>query len=136
MNQPAEVELFAVAEQALSDSETYLVHIANLMGTAAEHLRAGRDRDGLSTFARGASDLSEFMKLFEHLIATAQPRQADATDAFRCQLHEVVGELDEVLRAQDLVSLSDRIEARLLPIVPDWPAVTAELGQGLAARAR
>jgi hypothetical protein len=135
MDQPIEGDVFSLAKQALADSESYLTHIAQLMSSAADQLRAGQDRDGLSTFARGASDLYEFLQLLEQLILAAKPSSQGETDAFRKQLHQAVGTLDGVLRAQDLGSLSDRIEDCLLPIVPRWPAVTAELSVGLAAQA-
>ena len=60
----------------------YVDHIASTMARSGQSLRAGNDREGLNTFARGASDLALFFELVHRLAAIAVPSPGAATTAF------------------------------------------------------
>lgn len=123
-----------MARQALEDSPIYMEHIFKTFHDCTQQLHAGNDQEGLSAFARGASDLGELLKLLEHVSAVASPSEPVVTDAFKQGLVECVRGLEESMLQQDLVALSDGIEGKLLNLLPMWDQVAREMDAGLTAR--
>ncbi len=121
-----------LARAALAESPEYLRHICTTMSACGESLRAGQDDEGMIFFARGASDLGQFIQLFGHMAAIARPSQASNTDAFKVDLYGAVKAIDDSITRQDMVALSDDIETRLVPLLQRWDGVAAELESGLA----
>lgn len=132
--QAAQKILEEMARQALEDSPVYMEHIFQTFHDCTEQLHAGNDKEGLSAFARGATDLGELLKLLEHISAVASPREPVATDAFKNGLVECVRGLEQSMLQQDLVALSDGIEGKLLNLLPMWEQVAQEMDAGLSAR--
>ncbi len=98
-------------------------------------MRTGFDQEGMSSFARGASDLGQFVQLFDHMATLARPIQAEATNAFKQELLECVRAIESALKRQDLVMMSDEIETNLVPLLQGWDAVAQELHAGLESQA-
>lgn len=131
--QEAQKILEQMTRQALNDSPVYIEHICQTFRDCTQKLQAGDDREGLNAFARGASDLGEMIKLLEQIAAVANPSQPVATDAFKSGLVECVRGLEQAMLRQDLVSLSDGIEDKLLNLLPTWDGVAQEMSDGLTA---
>jgi hypothetical protein len=128
-------ELVPIARSTLDEVPGYLEHVAGLMASSGNNLRAGNDSAGLNDFARGASDLALLVELVQRLTAVSGPNPSKATDAFASGMAESVRFLDQALTRHDLVALGDGIEGQLLPVLDSWEAVDRELRDALAARA-
>lgn len=127
-NNNAQQELIDMARQSLDDSPMYLDHIASMLCTSVDSFRSGDDTEGMNAFARGVSDLEQFIQLFNTLINVAKPDAATETDAFKDDLFDCIRDLEVAMNNQDIVGLSDSIDANLLKILPRWGGVAEELG--------
>lgn len=123
-----------MTRQALEESPVYMDHIWRTFHECTCQLQAGCDQEGLNAFARGASDLGEFIKLLEQIEAVAQPQEHEATESFKISLRGCVQGLEDSMLQNDLVALSDGIEGQLLNLLPRWDLVAQEMDVGLQAR--
>jgi hypothetical protein len=124
-------ELIPFAREILADTPIYVDHICGTLSACNDNLRAGADEDGLRAFARSASDLDQFVQLFERLVTIARPPKAPEVEGFRDELRQCVVAMEQRLNQQDLLGLCDRIDESLLPILRRWPSVSGELDAGL-----
>jgi hypothetical protein len=125
-------ELIPFAREILADTPVYVEHISNTMTTCHESLRAGADEDGLRALARGASDLDQFVQLFERLVMIARPSETPEVQSFRNDLKHCVIAMERQLNQQDMLGLCDQIDGALLPLLSRWPSVSGELDAGLS----
>ncbi len=129
----AQKTLGVLAHQALDDCPIFVDHICQTMAQCTEKLQAGDDTEGLSAFARGASDLGEFLKLVDQLTSISNASNEVAIKEYRTQIHDCVVGMEKSMKQMDLVALSDDIEGGLLPLLPKWDAVAEEVRQSLTA---
>jgi hypothetical protein len=127
-------ELLDLAMQSLDDSPVYMEHIGNTMSLCVQNLRTGNDSDGMSAFARGVSDLEQFIQLFDHISNVARVNQDVEIEAFKQDLVSVVRGLEVALTSNDMIALSDGIDGNLLPLLPRWGGVARELSDGVEAQ--
>ncbi len=127
---PASEELIPMAMEALADSPIYVDHICNLLSSSGTCFRSGDDQTGLGSFARGTSDLDQFLRLFDQIMTVSCPTNTIATNAFREDINASIHALEQALISQDLVTMSDEIESRLVPILQRWDDVLQELHAG------
>ena len=126
----AAASLIPMAQEALADTPMYIDHISNTFSICADSLRAGNDREGMYAFARGASDLDQFIQLFHQVKSISKPSTVQSIDTFNNDLTECIRGLEVALTEQDMVALSDGIEGNLLSILPRWESVAEELNAG------
>lgn len=124
-----------LARQALADTPLYVEHVRGLMEKTVLLLRNGEDQSAMTCFAQGAFDLTSFLELMQHLVTIAHSETNAEAQRFEQQLIAALGELRPALEQQDFVTLSDQLEASLLPVFPIWPRVAEELGRALDAQA-
>jgi hypothetical protein len=127
-------EMLQVARAALDESATYVEHISSILAACAQQLQAGEDQAAMMSFARGTSDLQQFVELLERMTVAANPTVSEETHAFRRELFECIRQLESALIGQDYIALSDGIEGGMLPLFPRWDGVRQELSNGLAAQ--
>lgn len=134
-NQPQladpKAELIPIACEALANSPMYLNHICYTLSECGQSLRAGNDQDGLNYFARGASDLGEFIQLFGRMSTVAKSDKVDKTEAFKNNLLSVMKSLEGAINRFDFVTLTDEIDSKLVPLLQSWEDVEQELASGL-----
>jgi len=135
METTANLELLPMARAALEETPLYLEHISATMNNCAQQLRAGRDQEAMTTFARGTTDLSYFVQLVDQVATVAKAQERQGVCDFKIALHSCVKNMEQSMVQQDLVSLSDQIEDELLPLLPSWPKVRNEIEEGIDAQA-
>lgn len=123
-----------LARQALEDSAMYVDHISNLLAQCSQHLQCGEDQEAMMSFARGTSDLEQFVQLVDAVVNLARPDDTAEISSFKGDLFDCVQNLEQAMVGQDFVALSDQIDGVLLPLLPRWRGVATELDQGLSAQ--
>ena len=86
------------------------------------------------SFARGTSDLEQFVQLVDAVVNLARPDDTAEISSFKGDLFDCVQNLEQAMVGQDFVALSDQIDGVLLPLLPRWRGVATELDQGLSAQ--
>ncbi len=111
---------FELAQKAVGDAPLFVEHIQNLFTASLDHFKAGNDLDGMSVFARGVNDLGQFIELMKQLSMMSGNAVPEITKDFEEELYTCIYDMEEALKCQDIISLSDGIEATLLPLLPRW----------------
>lgn len=124
-------EARSIAQQALAETPTYVEHISQMFSDCVIRFRQGDDRTGLTTFARGMSDLNQFIQLLFRVAYEAGAPSAGHSEEFQQELAACINQMQDSLVKQDIVALSDGIEGGLLPLLSQWTPVAEELNQGL-----
>lgn len=119
-----------LARQALADSPIFVEHIAGTLSRSIQSLRTGDDTAGLNAFARGISDLEQFVQLFSSMLAVVRPDPTPLAGVFEQELLDCVRGMEIAFYEQDIVTLTDSIEASLLPLLTRWEEVGQELQAG------
>ncbi|MFH1132613.1 MAG: hypothetical protein V1754_14860 [Pseudomonadota bacterium] len=127
-------DILRIARDVLGESAIYVEHIGGLLAMCAEQLQAGADKEAMMCFARGTSDLEQFVRLLDQMWNVARPERIDEITSFKEDLSEAVRSLETALVSQDYVALSDQIEGGVLPLLPRWEGVALELSAGLEAQ--
>jgi len=131
---PSPRDLIPLAREALDQTPTYVEHIFSTFSASGQSIREGNDKDGLTFFARGASDLAQFIELFEQMASISNPPEATAMKTFRINMASFVNAMQTALTNMDLVTLSDEIEVRSGPLFNSWGDVQQELQIGLESQ--
>jgi hypothetical protein len=131
INERQDHEPRTLAQEALAECPQYVEHICGIFSACRSSLRAGEDTIAMNTFARGASDLGQFIKLFTHINRIAQPESTQVTDAYAKEMHACISSIDLAMHKGDMVAVSDEIDSRLVPLLQRFPEVAREVGSGL-----
>jgi hypothetical protein len=127
---PRDSDIIPLARQVLAECPEYIQHICNTLENCGRNLRAGNDEIGLFAFARGTSDLQQFVQLLIRMTSIARPAPAMALATFQNELRSCLREIELTMHRQDLVSMSDEIERALVPLLQTWNTVASELQAG------
>lgn len=131
-NSPSQTDMIPLVQAALDEAPVYVEHICGILASCGQSLRAGDDLEGMKCLARGASDLDQFIQLFQHVSAVSRPASSQMTEAFKEGIARSVQILGDSMNRQDMISLSDEIEEHLIPLLSSWDGVSRELCAGIA----
>ena len=123
-----------IAQEALADSPHYVRHIMETLACCVGDLRSGAQAAGMEGLARAMEDLDQFVQLAGRIAHEARIAPDGVNHDFQRQIHDCVAQMEGAMVRQDIEELSAGIEARLIPLLPDWIPVALELQRGLDQR--